>query len=93
MHVPAVLWALSAAAAAITIGKAAPEQQASLEKLAAQCPHTSSYVAGESSTYRGQRLSPRKLTELPRGTAYMAVYRRIGGCEAPLTMVDYRSRH
>ena len=26
-----------------------------------------------------------------RRTTYMAVYRQIGGCEAPLTMVDYRN--
>lgn len=93
MHVPAALWALSAAAAAMTIGKAAPEQQVPVDKLAAQCPHTTSYVAGEIGTYRGKPLTPRKLTELPSGTAYMAVDRHIGGCEAPLTMVDYRSRH
>ena len=93
MHVPAVLWALSAAVAAITIGKATAEPQVPLDKLAAKCPHTSSYVADDPGTYRGQRLSPRKLTELPRGTAYVAVDRHIGGCEAPLTMVDYRSRH
>ena len=55
------------------------------------CPHTSSYVANGSGAYRNEPLRPRKLTELPPGTAYMAVYRHIGGCEAPLTMSDYRS--
>jgi hypothetical protein len=39
----------------------------------------------------GEPLKPRKLTELPPGVAYMAVFRHIGACEAPLTMVDYRN--
>lgn len=39
----------------------------------------------------GQPLQPRKLTELPPATAYMAVLRHIGPCEVPLTMVDYRN--
>lgn len=48
-------------------------------------------------SYRAERtgvesgpLTPRKLTELPPGTTYMAVYRHIGACEAPLTMAQYR---
>jgi hypothetical protein len=57
----------------------------------ADCPRTTSYLAENSGLYSGKRLTPRKLTELPPATAYMAVYRRIGGCEAPLTMVDYRN--
>ena len=36
-------------------------------------------------------LTPKKLTELPPATAFMAVYRHIGGCEAPLTMARYRN--
>jgi hypothetical protein len=55
------------------------------------CPRTTSYLADKSGLYQGQPLRPRKLTELPPGTAYMAVYRRIGGCEAPLTMIEYRN--
>jgi hypothetical protein len=58
---------------------------------ASHCPRITSYFADKSGLYRGQPLMPRKLTELPPGTAYMAVYRRIGGCEAPLTMADYRN--
>ena len=58
---------------------------------ASHCPRITGYYADRSGLYRGQPLVPRKLTELPPGTAYMAVYRRIGGCEAPLTMADYRN--
>lgn len=57
----------------------------------ADCPRTTSYLAGNTGLYRGKPLTPRKLTELPPATAYMAVYRHIGACEAPLTMVDYRN--
>ncbi len=31
------------------------------------------------------------LNKLPPGQTFMAVDRRIGGCPAPLTMIDYRS--
>jgi hypothetical protein len=49
---------------------------------AAECPHTTSYYA-----YRDARpLTPRKLTELPPANAYSAVYRHIGGCEAPIVV-------
>lgn len=42
---------------------------------------------------RSERLQPQKLNQLPGGIPYMAVYRHIGGCEAPLTMVEYRKAH
>ena len=41
--------------------------------------------------YRGKGVAPKKLNELPRAVTYMAVYRKIGGCEVPLTLSDYRS--
>jgi hypothetical protein len=56
-----------------------------------RCSPTRSYVAGADGSYRGEKLAPKKLTELPPGTVYMAVFRHIGGCEAPLTMVEYRN--
>jgi hypothetical protein len=58
---------------------------------ASNCPRTTSYQADNSGLYRGQRLTPRKLTELPPATTYMAVYRHIGDCEAPLTLTEYRN--
>jgi hypothetical protein len=57
---------------------------------APHCSRTTSYLADKGSLYRGAPLAPRKLTELPPAVGYMAVYRQIGGCEAPLTMVEYR---
>ena len=57
----------------------------------ANCPRTSSYLAEQSGVLRGKPPALRKLNELPMGTAYMAVFRHIGTCEAPLTMVDYRN--
>jgi hypothetical protein len=56
-----------------------------------QCPKTTSYQADQSGLYNGQRLTPRKLTELPPAIGYMAVYRQIGGCEAPMTIAEYRN--
>jgi outer membrane protein assembly factor BamE (lipoprotein component of BamABCDE complex) len=60
-------------------------------RVNANCPRTTSYLADTSGIYRGSRLAPRKLNQLPPGTTYMAVYRRIDGCDAPLTMVEYRN--
>ena len=90
MRVPAVLFAfmllapLSAAAAPVQSNRPRSTPDA-------KCPHTQSYVADEIGAYRGKPVAPRKLTEMPPGVAYMAVYRHIGQCEAPLTMVEYRS--
>lgn len=56
-----------------------------------ECPRTTSYFADQAGIYRGQPLTPKKLTELPPAVTYMAVYRHIGECEAPLTMVEYRN--
>ena len=49
----------------------------------ANCPATSRY---EASKRRGDKLTPRKLTELPDADMYKAVYRRIGGCQAPIVV-------
>ena len=79
-----LLGAASAGAATLQAGKAPVASSAS------NCPRTTSYVADVSGVYRSEPLRPRKLTELPPGTTYMAVYRHIGGCDAPLTMAEYR---
>jgi hypothetical protein len=70
-------------AAALTAAMPATHPASSADK----CRPTVPYYAYRS----GEPLKPRKLTELPRGVAYMAVFRHIGTCEAPLTMVDYRN--
>ena len=64
---------------------------AELAKATAKCRPTTSYLTQQRGLYRGAPLTPKKLTELPQGTTYMAVFRHIGGCEAPMTMVEYRS--
>ena len=86
MRVSALLAALIISAPAIAADAGQPGQAP-----AANCPHTTSYLADKSGLYQGKPLTPRKLTELPPATTYMAVYRHIGGCEAPLTMVEYRN--
>ena len=52
---------------------------------ASACPTTTSYHAWKGA----QPLTARMLTGLPSASAYMAVYRRVGRCEAPMTMVEY----
>jgi hypothetical protein len=46
----------------------------------ANCPATSRYEASR----RGKTPRAQKLNELPDADVYRAVYRRIGGCEAPI---------
>ena len=65
-------------------------RQAPLPSQGDNCRRTTSYLAERSGLYRGYRLTPKKLTQLPPATTYMAVFRHIGGCEAPLTMIEYR---
>jgi hypothetical protein len=61
------------------------------QSSAKDCPRAANYLAKQRGVYRNQPLASRKLTELPPATTYMAVYRHIGGCEAPLTMSAYRN--
>ena len=88
MRVPAALFALMLAVPATAAG---PNSLNLTAPQPPHCPKTSRYVAGETGIYRGQPLTPRKLTELPPGRGYMAVYRRVDGCEFPMTMVEYRN--
>ena len=46
----------------------------------ASCPPTSRYEAAR----RGGKLPPSLLTQLPAADMYSAVYRKVGGCEAPI---------
>ena len=85
MRVSIVLAALILSGPAVAAGPMQSKSQA------ANCPQTSSYLADQSGMYRGKPVSPKKLTELPQAQGYMAVLRRINGCEAPLTMVEYRN--
>jgi hypothetical protein len=71
---------------AALVPAAAASSDAKPTDNSASCPPTMSYYAQQ----RGKSLTPRKLTELPPATGYMAVYRTIGGCNAPLTVVEYR---
>ncbi|HKC02662.1 MAG TPA: hypothetical protein VKC17_05095 [Sphingomicrobium sp.] len=48
----------------------------------ANCPATSRYEAAR----RGKPPQARKLSELPDADLYKAVYRKIGGCEAPIVV-------
>ena len=65
------------AAAAVAL----PESPAP-SKSDANCPRATNYYAWRG----GKPLKPQKLTELPPGNAYSAVYRIIGGCEAPIVV-------
>ena len=77
----------SAAMLAATAGAAAPSRSAGqmpvLNPEAAaprDCPPTSRYEAAR----RGGPLTLRHLDELPGADMYKAVYRHIGGCQAPI---------
>ena len=90
MRVPAALLAFAISGVAASAA-AAPVQSSDTPaaRPASNCPRVTSYHA--TGDYRGQKLVPKKLTELPPAATYMAVYRHIGTCEAPLTMAEYRN--
>ena len=92
MRVPAALFLVSILMPATAAVAASPQDRSPLgARPAPDCPRTSSYLADKTGRFQGEPLTPRKLNELPPATTYMAVYRHIGHCEAPLTMVEYRS--
>ena len=71
----------------VVVPKAAPEVINPAQGYLRSCPPT----ALDEAARRGGKLMPHKLNELPPATTYMAVWRHVGGCVAPLTMVEYRN--
>ena len=57
----------------------------------AKCRPTRTHFAHSESVWPDGPVRPKELGELPPATGYMAVYRTVGGCEEPMTMVEYRS--
>ena len=55
-----------------------------------KCRKTTSYRADLGSAWRGDPVTPRKLTELPPAESYKAVYRTVNGCEEPMTVAGYQ---
>jgi hypothetical protein len=53
----------------------------------ARCPETPMSIARKMGRRPPQAIP---LSKLPPAQTFMAVDRRVGGCEAPLTMSDYR---
>ena len=54
------------------------------------CRKTTSYHAELGSAWRGDRVAPRNLTDLPPAESYKAVYRTVNGCEEPMTVAEYQ---
>ena len=50
------------------------------------CPRTAAQMAADRAAKAGGSALFHKLTELPPGNAYVAVYRQIDGCEAPIVI-------
>ena len=76
----AALIALAPTAASAVALQDAPVIRGAQQPGSAECPRTTTYYA-----YRdGKPLKPQKLTELPPANTYLAVFRHIGSCEAPI---------
>lgn len=88
MRVPAALLMLTLSVPATAADAPNPLRS---KPPGAICPRTTSYLADQAGVYRGPGVTPKKLTELPPATAYMAVYRVISGCEVPMTVTEYRN--
>ena len=102
MRLPAVLLPLMISAPAASEAPNIPAQASAKAGATAavvraqplpidQCRSATAHVADGRAKWIGEPVRPRKLDELPAGTAYMAVYRTINGCEEPMTVVEYRN--
>lgn len=91
MRVAAILSALMVLAPAATLAATLQTANAAPASQASHCSGTARYLADRAQLHPGRPLAPKKLNQLPPATTYMAVYRHIGACEAPLTMAEYRS--
>lgn len=77
--------ALFAASGAVQPARDTPVINPSPE--AKNCPETPMSLARK----MGKKPHAMPLNKLPSGQTFMAVDRRIAGCPAPLTMIDYRN--
>jgi len=78
-----LLFAVTLMSASLPAATAAP---VGINGSQRNCPRTTSYYAWQ----RDKSVAPKKLNELPPAVGYMAVYRQVGGCEFPMTVVEYR---
>jgi hypothetical protein len=77
------LSAFAVAVLPLAAGAAAPPPNGASPSNSDKCPRSTSDYAVK----QGVPLKPRKLTELPAGNMYVAVYRRdANGCEAPIVV-------
>jgi hypothetical protein len=101
MRLPLILAALAISAPAASEGPALQSSTADSAGATAavvrdmpgnldKCRASRAHLADGRAAWIGEPLEPKKLDELPKGTAYMAVYRTINGCEVPLSVVEYR---
>jgi hypothetical protein len=78
---PLVLFGMASASAAADLSPPVRDMPVLNPNPSAEhCPPISRYEAAK----RGGKLKPDLLTELPTADLYKAVYRRIGGCIAPI---------
>ena len=76
------LVAFAVAILPVAVG-AAPPPNGAAPTISDKCPKATNHYAAKP----GEPLKPRKLTELPPGNMYSAVYRRnANGCEAPIVV-------
>ena len=88
MRLPLILFAVAISAPGTATGPAPAGDMPVFNPgrstaTADECPPTSRFHAAERDKARGI-IRPQRLTELPMGDAYAAVYRHIGRCEAPV---------
>jgi hypothetical protein len=93
LAIPLILVCASAAAATDYGRTVQPHAEpgkapAALIKFQRHCaPTTKNYADARDGAYTGEPLKPRKLTELPPGNMYAAVFRHdANGCEAPIVV-------
>jgi hypothetical protein len=87
----AAIGASAPAASAGPVAAPAPVLEKPRAIASDACRRPTSYQAHRGSIHHGERLAPKKLTDLPPATSYMAVYRVINGCEVPMTVTEYRT--
>ena len=82
-----------AATSAQTPAPTLESPQSTAQPIAAtgsNCRKTTSYRAEVGSAWRGGPVNPRRLAELPPAESYKAVYRKVNGCEEPMTVAEYQ---
>ncbi len=91
MRLPLILALIALCSPADPAPRPAPAVENPRLSVTSRCANATTQFARTGSVHRGKPARPEKLTELPPGQTYAAVYRLVDGCAIPVMYREVNS--